>query len=145
VRSTALPAWFLAIVCAVPAFAQSASQLYTINCWGCHSPHAEGIPGSVPRLAHSMGYFLYLPEGRAYLVQVPGVANSPLNDGQIADVLNWMLETFSKSELPPDFKPYTAADIHIYRPHPMHNVKDVRRGLAQKLATMGYTVSDFGR
>jgi len=133
----------LAILCGTPAFAGSAAQLYTMNCWGCHSPHAEGIPGSVPRLAHSMGYFLYLPEGRTYLVRVPGVANSPLNDQQIADVLNWMLETFSKNELPKDFAPYTVDDIRTHRPHPLLNVKDTRRGLAKQLAAMGYTVADF--
>lgn len=134
----------LAMALAAPVFAGSAAELYTLNCWGCHSPHAQGIPGSVPRLAHSMGYFLNLPEGRAYLVEVPGAANSPLNDQQVADVLNWMLETFSKNELPTDFKPYTVEDIRTYRPHPLLNVKDTRRELAKKLAALGYTVSDFG-
>lgn len=133
----------LAIGCSVAAFAESAAQLYTMNCWGCHSPHAEGIPGSVPRLAHSMGYFLYLPEGRTYLVRVPGVANSPLNDQQIADVLNWMLQTFSKDELPKDFTPYSVDDIRAHRAHPILNVKDARRELAKQLAAMGYMVADF--
>ena len=140
----ALPAYvLLAIGCSAPAFAESAAQLYTMNCWGCHSPHAEGIPGSVPRLAHSLGYFLYLPEGRTYLVRVPGVANSPLNDQQIADVLNWMLETFSKDELPKDFTPYSVDDIRAHRAQPILNVKDTRRWLAKQLAAMGYTVADF--
>ena len=134
----------IALAFAAPAVAESAAQLYTLNCWGCHLPHAEGIAGTVPRLAHSMGYFLNLPEGRAYLVQVPGVANSPLNDQQIADVLNWMLETFSKNELPKDFRPYTLDDVRLYRPHPILNVKDVRRELAKRLAAAGYTVADFG-
>jgi len=81
----------LAILLATGAWALAASpvELYTLNCWGCHLPHAEGIPGTVPRLAHSMGYFLAIPEGRAYLVQVPGVANSPLDNEQITQVLNW--------------------------------------------------------
>ena len=134
----------LAVALAARAAAESPSQLYTLNCWGCHLPHAEGIPGTVPRLAHSMGTFLHLPEGRAYLVQVPGVANSPLNDQQIADVLNWMLATFSKDELPKDFTPYTVEEIRMYRPHPLVAVKDARRALAKQLAAMGYTVADFG-
>lgn len=134
----------LVLALAVPAVAESPAQLYTLNCWGCHLPHAEGIPGSVPRLAHSMGAFLNLPEGRAYLVQVPGVANSPLNDQQIAAVLNWMLEAFSKDDLPRDFAPYTVEDIRRYRPHPLVTVKDTRRELAKKLAAMGYAVADIG-
>jgi mono/diheme cytochrome c family protein len=126
---------------AAPAFAGSAAEIYTLNCWGCHLPHAEGIPGSVPALSHSMAYFLYIPEGRAYLVQVPGVANSPLNDRQIADVLNWLLFTFNKRELPNGFKPYTEAEIRELRPHPLVRVKDTRRKLAKRLATMGLAVA----
>jgi mono/diheme cytochrome c family protein len=126
------------------ALAQSPGELYTLNCWGCHLPNAEGIPGTVPRLAHSMGSFLYLPEGRAYLVQVPGVANSPLDDRQIAEVLNWMLVTFSKDELPKDFTPYTIDEIKKYRPHPLVRVMDTRHGLAKKLEAMGYKVADVG-
>jgi hypothetical protein len=136
-----LAALAFALVAAARSFAAPPTELYTLNCWGCHLPHAEGIPGSVPRLAHSMGYFLHLPEGRAYLAQVPGVANSPLNDQQIADVLNWLLVTFNKSELPPAFKPYTAAEIRQFRPHPMVKVKDTRRELAKRLAAIGLTVA----
>jgi mono/diheme cytochrome c family protein len=134
----------IAIALAAPAMAQSPAELYTMNCWGCHLPHAEGIRGTVPRLAHSMGSFLRLPEGRAYLARVPGVANSPLDDQQIADVLNWMLETFSKDELPQDFRPYRADEIRKYRPRPIVKVKDARRALVKKLDKMGYKVADFG-
>ncbi len=136
--AAALALW---LALAHPALAAPPAELYTLNCWGCHLPHAEGIPGTVPRLAHSMGYFLELPEGRAYLVQVPGVANSPLNDEQIASVLNWLLATFNRDQLPRDFKPYTADEIRQWRPHPMINVQQVRRALAQRLAVKGYTVA----
>ena len=133
----------LAILLATVATALAASpvELYTLNCWGCHQPHAEGIPGTVPRLAHSMGYFLAIPEGRAYLVQVPAVANSPLNNEQIAQVLNWLLITFNKDELPKDFKPYSVEEIGKWRPHPIANVKAARVELSKRLAARGYTVS----
>ena len=126
------------------ARAESAAQLYTLNCWGCHSSRAEGIPGTVPRLAHSMGYFARIPEGRAYLVQVPGVANSPLDDAETAMVLNWMLETFSRAELPPDFKPYTAAEVTKFRAHPLTSVIETRRALAKKLAARGCKIAEMG-
>jgi mono/diheme cytochrome c family protein len=133
----------LAVLLLLTASASAAppAQLYTLNCWGCHLPHAEGIPGSVPRLAHSMGYFLRIPEGRAYVVQVPGVANSPLSDQEIADVLNWLLATFNRRELPSGFKPYTVDEIGRLRPHPMTRVLDTRRELARRLAAMGLTVA----
>lgn len=61
----------LAMLLATGASALAASpvELYTLNCWGCHQPHGERIRGTVPQLAHSMGYFLETSEGRAYLVK----------------------------------------------------------------------------
>jgi Cytochrome c len=127
-----------------PAYAAPSDQLYTLNCWGCHQPRAQGIPGSVPRLANSMGYFLYIPQGRAYLAEVPGVAASPLNDEEIAQVLNWMLLTFSRPQLPAHFVPYTAREIREYRAHRMASVVETRRRLAAKLQSMGFTVAQDG-
>ena len=67
----------------------SPTELYTLNCWGCHKPRAEGIPGTVPRLANSMGDFLHVPGGREYLVEVPGVAASALSDAEIAAIIDY--------------------------------------------------------
>jgi mono/diheme cytochrome c family protein len=136
----------IAILAAAPfARATPADQLYTLNCWGCHQPRAQGIPGSVPRLADSMGYFLYIPEGRAYLAEVPGVAAAPLSDEEAARVLNWILVTFSKAQLPEHFVPYTAAEVHQCRTHKLVNVIDTRRRLAAKLSAMGLKVSHDDR
>jgi hypothetical protein len=129
---------------AVPVHATPPDQLYTLNCWGCHQPHAQGIPGSVPRLANSMGYFLRIPEGRAYLAEVPGVASAPLSDDEIARVLNWMLVTFSRPQLPQRFVPYTAAEIHQCRRHKLVNVTGTRARLAARLKSMGFEVSQDG-
>ncbi len=135
----------IALLAAASARATPPDQLYTLNCWGCHQPHAQGIAGSVPRLANSMGYFLHLPQGREYLVEVPGVAASPLSDGDIARVLNWMLLTFSRAELPRRFVPYTAAEVHKYRAHIPPDVIETRRRLSTKLKAMGFEVSRDGR
>jgi hypothetical protein len=124
-----------------PAWAGSPSEMYTLNCWGCHLPHAEGIPGTVPRLAHSMAYFLTVPGGREFLVQVPGVANASLNDKETAEVLNWLLVTFNKQELPADFHPYTAAEVARLRHHPLLDVKHARIDLARKVAAQGHQVA----
>ena len=125
-----------------PAYGTPPEQLYTLNCWGCHQPQAQGIPGIVPRLANSMGYFLHVPEGRAYLAEVPGVAAAPLSDQEVAQVLNWMLTTFSKDQLPEHFAPYTAEEIRKCRIHKLVNVTDTRRHLAAKLRSMGLKVAD---
>ena len=120
----------------------SPAELYTLNCWGCHKPRAEGIPGAVPRLANSMGDFLHVPGGREYLVEVPGVAASALSDAEIAEVLNWLLATFNKAETPPDFKPYTAAEVARYRPHQLIKITETRDELVRRLKAKGIVVPD---
>jgi mono/diheme cytochrome c family protein len=120
----------------------SPAELYTLNCWGCHKPRAEGIPGTVPRLANSMGDFLHVPGGREYLVEVPGVAASALSDAEIAQVLNWLLFTFNKAETPPDFRPYTAAEIAKYRPHQLIKITETRDDLVKRLKAKGIVVPD---
>jgi hypothetical protein len=112
-------------------------QLYVLNCWGCHKPGGEGIPGTVPRLKDTVGDFLHVPGGRAYLVEVPGVAGSALSNAEVAEVLNWMLETFSKDQIPSGFQPYTEAEVAKYRPHELNNVMTVRAALAAQLAEQG--------
>ena len=109
------------------------ATLYTMNCWGCHGARGQGVPGRVPRLAGSAGYFTRLPEGRAYLVEVPGVAESPLSDGQVAEVLNWVLETFSREELVRGFVPYTEAEVAQDRKRQLSAVEAVRTALVKRL------------
>jgi hypothetical protein len=104
---------------------------------GCHGPQGEGIPDRVPALKGFVGYFTYLPEGRAFLIQVPGVANAPLSDEELAQVTNWLLRTFSSKELPPDFKPFTAEEVRRYRAKPLQNVSQVREALLSRLRAMG--------
>ena len=120
----------------------SPAEMYTLNCWGCHKPRAEGIPGTVPRLADSMGDFLHVPGGREYLVEVPGVAASALSNAEIAKVLNWLLFTFNKAELPADFKPYTADEIAKYRPHQLIRITETRDDLVKRLKAKGIVVPD---
>ena len=74
-----------------------------------------------------------LPQPRVprfeFLVQVPGVATSPLDDAALAAVLNWMLERFGRPQLPAKFDPYTAAEVGALRQKPLTNVDRVRAEL----------------
>ena len=88
---------------------------YQVHCQGCHVPDGTGIPPEVPSLVADMGRFLHVEGGRAYLVQVPGTSNSPLSNADVATLLNWMLETYAQASLPADFKPYTEAEVAVYR------------------------------
>jgi hypothetical protein len=66
-----------------------------------------------------VGTFLTTPGGREYLVRVPGVSGAPLNDADLAAVLNWMLNQYDEANLPPDFQPYAAEEVARLREAPL--------------------------
>lgn len=95
-------------------------SVYVSHCGGCHGIEGISGPTFVPTLRNSVGSFACTPEGRAYLVRVPGVSMSLIRDDQtLADVMNFVLITLGGSSTPPDFKPYTAAEVHAWRAHPL--------------------------
>ncbi len=73
---------------------------------GCHLVDGGGAPPTIPRLKDRVGYYLTIPHGRAYLAQVPGAANSLLDDRQLTDVLNWIVDEFAGASRPRTFEPY---------------------------------------
>ena len=86
------------------------SQLYAANCQGCHGETGVSV-AEIPPLAGRIGYFVRVPAGRAYLMQVPNVALNPNSDRAIAEMMNWVLTTFSRAQLPEDFRPYSAEEV----------------------------------
>ncbi|MFT8467852.1 MAG: cystathionine beta-lyase [Acetobacter syzygii] len=95
-------------------------SVYVSHCGGCHGIEGISGPTFVPMLRNSVGSFACTDEGRAYLVRVPGVSMSLIRDDQaLADVMNFVLITLGGSSTPPGFKPYTAAEVHIWRQHPL--------------------------
>jgi hypothetical protein len=128
-RSTAL---LLGLLAAPRALAGSPAVDYALNCQGCHLDDGSGTPGSVPPLAGSVGRFTRVPGGREFIVRVPGVATSALDDAALAVVLNWMLERFGKPDVPADFRPYAAAEVGALRQTPLTNVDRVRAELLRR-------------
>ena len=120
-------------VMAAPPDATRALQNYTLNCQGCHLADASGMEGRVPRLRGEVGRFLHVPGGREYLIRVPGVATTPLDDAALAELMNWLLGEFSATELPDDFRPYTAAEVGALRRHPLVEVEAARARLLQSM------------
>jgi len=116
----------------VVAHADPPAQLYMLNCWGCHRPDGEGIPGTAPPLKGAVD-FLRVPGGREYLISVPGVALSPLSNQQAAEVMNWILKSFSKDRVPAGFKPYTAVEIAKVRTTHMLDIKKARAELVTEM------------
>lgn len=91
-----------------------AAQTYATNCQGCHGDLGASAL-EIPVLAGRVGYFTRSDAGRRYLVQVPNVALNPSSDADIAEVLNWLLMTYSRPQLVAGFRPYTAAEVRALR------------------------------
>jgi hypothetical protein len=113
------------------------AQDYMLYCMGCHGAQAEGVPGKVPPLAHSLGMFMRTPGGRNYVLRVPGAANSALSDAQLAGVLNWLAHEFNAGELTADVPMFTAAEVTAQRHSPLVSVLAARREVVRDLAASG--------
>jgi hypothetical protein len=126
----------LVFAAATPTRAESPQNLYTLNCWGCHRANGEGVAGTAPPLTNAAD-FLRVPGGREYLIRVPGVSQSMLDDADTALVMNWILETFSKGRVPADFQPFTAPEIHHARAEPhLFDITEIRTQLLKKMVVM---------
>jgi hypothetical protein len=110
---------------------------YAFRCKGCHGFSGEGTPGHVPRLDGFVGLYTWLPEGRDYLLRVPGAARARLDDARLAAVLNWMLATYAAGQVAPGFAPFTAEEVGKARRRPLLNQKEVRARLIAELRGKG--------
>ena len=135
VARRALPAGLLAGVLAHNA-AASPPQDYMLYCMGCHGAQAQGVPGKVPALAGNLGRFMRAPEGRNYVLRVPGAANSVLPDAQLAAVLNWLSQTYPVAAEPPP-APFTVEEVTRVRHTPLANVLATRSEVVRSLAASG--------
>jgi mono/diheme cytochrome c family protein len=114
----------------------SPAQDYTLYCMGCHGPHAQGVPGKIPPLAGSVSLFMRTPEGRNYVLRVPGAANSALSDVQLAAVLNWLAESYGVPGEPRP-EPFTVDEVTQVRHTPLADVQARRREVIRALAATG--------
>jgi hypothetical protein len=102
---------------------------YQLRCMGCHLGDGSGQPGRVPSIRRSLVLFSVSPEGRDYVIRVPGVAQSPLSDEDTAALLNWMARNLSDLKVPPGFVDYSEAEIHGLRDRPLVRVRAIRARL----------------
>lgn len=98
---------------------QRAQVNWILKCQGCHRPDGSGTPATAPPLAGQVSRFAGLAGGRQYLGRVPGVADAPLDNAELAELLNWTLHRFDREHLPANFAPYSAAEIAKLRKMPL--------------------------
>ncbi|MFN3162190.1 MAG: c-type cytochrome [Pseudohongiellaceae bacterium] len=90
-----------------PAFA------YLLHCAGCHLEDGSGDPPIVPDLRTDLGLLLDNAEGRSYMLRVPGVADSPVAESQMAALMNWLITRLYPERT--DFKPFTVEEVAAAR------------------------------
>ncbi|HZO23381.1 MAG TPA: hypothetical protein VFB37_12835 [Steroidobacteraceae bacterium] len=117
-----------------PAIAYEPAVNYMLQCMGCHAPKGEGEPGRVPSLRDTLVPFASIADGRKFLVQVPGAAQSTLSDAELAELLNWMIQTLSTAPPSGTLAHYTAAEVARYRRTPLINVRAMRNRLFAQLS-----------
>ena len=137
-----------ACMAAAPLLSQSDVKVYhgserdyVLHCSGCHSMDGSGHPEfGVPDFRGQVGYFLQLPEGRAFLMQVPGLMNAGLPDDRRAAVTNYVVTTFAGASLPAAFRPYSAEEAKRYAGERPADIAARRKQLYERLNNMGYAV-----
>jgi hypothetical protein len=96
---------------------------------GCHTETGVGLPGRVPSLRGTLARLAEDPDGRAYVLRVPGVTQSTLGPERLAEVLNWAGQAFDDGTQPAQVSPFTAAEVAAARHHPLLEVNATRERL----------------
>ncbi|MBU1307718.1 MAG: cytochrome c [Alphaproteobacteria bacterium] len=117
---------------------------FVLKCVGCHLGDGTGMPAAgIPDFVGKVGVFAAIPEGRAYLLHVPGVIGSSLTDAQIADVLNYIMDTWAGASLPSDYVAFDADEVSALRQQNIGNAVNYRRTVVDKLEAMGLSAADY--
>lgn len=134
-----------ALAAASPVAAQEdgnsrrARQDYMLHCSGCHDMDGSGHPAKgIPAFRNQVGYFTAIPEGRAMLMQIPGLLGSGLSDERAAAVTTWLVRQFAGPSLPADFQPYTAAEAKRYRETRPVDITAARTRIYRQIVDSGY-------
>jgi mono/diheme cytochrome c family protein len=102
-----------------------ASESFLLHCSGCHQSDGRGTKGVAPDL-RKIGVLLDLEGGRHYLGSVPGVAQAPIGDEELAHLLTWVLTEIAHRAPEPA---YTAEEIRRLRAEPLRDPIAARKAL----------------
>jgi hypothetical protein len=105
---------------------ERARQNYLLHCMGCHTETGVGLPGRVPSLRGTLARLAQHPDGRSYVLRVPGVTQATLDSERLAEVLNWAISAFGDGTQPAQVPPFTAAEVAAARDRPLLEVNATR-------------------
>ena len=117
-KSFGVGAVFVVFLAAAAQASPSLPQLtpaqsdYVEYCSGCHGMQGNSAPADIPVLRDRVGYFLCTKEGREYLIRLPNVAYSAIDDNQeLADMMNFVVFGLGGDSAPKGAKPFRAAEV----------------------------------
>ena len=80
----------------------------------------------MPSLHGTLSKISSAPQGRDYVLRVPGVTRSLLSPAEVAEVLNWAILQFSDVEVAKQVRPFTAAEVAKARSQPLLEISTTR-------------------
>jgi len=104
---------------------------YLQHCAGCHRMDGSGLPPEVPNLRKDLGYLIDSPEGRDFMVRVPGVVGVPISVEEVTELINWIVESFNPERS--DFVRFTVEEVAAGRADPLYDPLRVRKELFPEL------------
>ena len=122
------------------AATHSARAHFVLHCAGCHRADGSGAPDKYVPDLRLLGRFLHVEGGREFVIGVPGVMGSALDDAKVAEVANWLLATMARDSVPAGHRPYTVAEVTATRARAMTDVAAVRSRLVQQARAQGITI-----
>jgi mono/diheme cytochrome c family protein len=139
-----LVAGFASLTPRLARAAESGADLYLLHCSGCHGADGMGEHrADVPPLPPLVGNLLRDSQGRLYIVNVGGVVTSNLGYADTAAVLNWLLQAFGATTLPPNMKEFSAAEVAALRAQRRADSVGLRRAIATRLKAKGIRLAAY--
>ena len=139
-NSSATYVWACCFICVLlfPPLVQAKSPSepsynYKLFCQGCHLPDGTGVLGEVPSLVNNLSRYIKTPEGREFVVQVPGVMHALLTDVEVAELLNWLVKNFDDQFFEGgQFLPYSSQEVTNIRAKGYVDIVAKRKNILKK-------------
>ena len=117
---------------------------YLIHCSGCHRADGSGsLRGGIPDLRGYVGSFGRVDDGRTYLMHVPGVVGSGLDNADIAAVMNYIFERWAEAPASDPVPLFTAAEVARLRKRSVPDVVKARRHVVHELKARDLPVATY--
>ncbi|MES1924920.1 cytochrome C [Salinisphaera sp. T31B1] len=124
--------------------APAAHTRYLIHCSGCHRADGSGSRrGGIPDLRGFVGSFGRVHDGRVYLMHVPGITASGLDDAGIAEVMNYIFTRWAEAPPNDPVPPFSADEVARLRALSVPDVVQARRAVVHELEARGLPVAAY--